>query len=105
VGAGRFRHDLAQVVQDCRGRRDTFAVDAIVEELEAFEQECRRGAGTGIGPCAVGMRPPPSSAAPHGQDACRWSMSYAAPTISAIESNASTSWKFTSSGETPSKTP
>jgi hypothetical protein len=32
-------------VQDCGGRRDTFAVDAIVEELKAFEREFRRRRG------------------------------------------------------------
>ncbi len=60
------------------------------------------GAGTGSGPCCVRTRPPPSGSAETVQAvgfraAARW----AAATMSAIESQAPTSWKATSSTGMP----
>ena len=59
------------------------------------------GAGTGSRPCDVSTRPRPTGSGPHDHEAWRRSISHAAQTTSAIESQAPTSWKLTSSTGMP----
>ena len=85
------------------GRRHPLARDAVVDRQEPFEQDGGRGSGRGqqaMRACECG--PSPAASGPTVQRAAPISpISQAAATMSAIESQAPTSWKRTSSGSTP----